>query len=79
MELLNVDQAADFLGVHRGTVYAWVESGRLPCLRAGSRLRFLREDLLSWARRNGGASDTFEDTPGVAEVGSGEDHRESRG
>lgn len=60
MELLNVQQAADFLGVHRGTIYAWVESGRLPCLRAGTRLRFIQADLLSWARSNGTESSAEE-------------------
>ena len=42
---LNLHQAAEYMGVKPGTVYDWVESGRLRCGRAGNRLRFRREDL----------------------------------
>ena len=46
--LLTVTEAATFMGVRPKTVYAWVASGRLSCLRAGNRLRFRTSDLERW-------------------------------
>lgn len=48
--LLSVAHAAEFMGVRPATVYAWVEAGRLPCLRAGSLIRFERESLFEWLK-----------------------------
>ena len=47
-ELLTVPEAAAFMRVKPKTVYAWVAEGRLPCLRAGNRLRFRTCDLERW-------------------------------
>ena len=47
--LLTVKEAAAFLRVRPGTVYTWVECGRLDCLRAGNRIRFRLVDLVAWA------------------------------
>jgi excisionase family DNA binding protein len=46
--LLNVKEAAQFLGVKPRTIYAWVAEGRIPYRRAGTALRFLRLELLEW-------------------------------
>lgn len=46
--LLNVKEAAEFMGVKPKTVYMWVSQGRLHALRAGNRLRFRRDDLMTW-------------------------------
>ncbi len=46
--LLTVKEAAALMRVRPGTVYAWVAAGRLPALRAGSRIRFRYDDLLAW-------------------------------
>lgn len=35
--LLTIDQVAEYMGVHRDTVYALVRSGRLPALQLGGR------------------------------------------
>lgn len=47
-ELLSVDQAASFLGVHAQTVRNYIRGGKLPAYRlAGERfIRVLRRDLL---------------------------------
>lgn len=47
-ELLSVDQAASFLGVHAQTVRNYIRAGKLPAYRlAGERfIRVLRRDLL---------------------------------
>jgi excisionase family DNA binding protein len=36
-KLLTIDQVAEYLGVHRDTVYSLVKSGRLPALQLGGR------------------------------------------
>jgi excisionase family DNA binding protein len=43
---LSVQDAAQFLGVSRQTVYLWVERKQIPRLRVmGRNIRFLRSDL----------------------------------
>ena len=43
---LTVRDAAEFLGVSRQTVYAWVERKQIPHFRMmGRNIRFLRSDL----------------------------------
>lgn len=46
--LLTVIEAADYLRVSKSTIYSWVEKNRLPCLRAGTLLRFKQSDLDAW-------------------------------
>ena len=46
--LLTASEAADYLRVSVSAVYSWVARGRLPCLRAGSLLRFRQSDLDAW-------------------------------
>ncbi len=52
-ELLSVDEAAGFLGVHAQTVRNYIRAGKLPAYRlAGERfLRVLRRDLLALLER----------------------------
>jgi excisionase family DNA binding protein len=53
--LLTVVEVAEMLRVHERTLRRWVEAGRFPCIRVGSRIRFSREDVGRWlsARREG--------------------------
>jgi len=46
--LWTVREAAAFLHLGRNTVYEWAASGKLPSLRLGSRIRFLRSALRRW-------------------------------
>jgi len=46
-ELLTIDQAAAFLHLAKPTVYFKVESGRLPYLKRGKRVLFLKADLMN--------------------------------
>ncbi|MBW3661119.1 MAG: helix-turn-helix domain-containing protein [Gemmatimonadetes bacterium] len=52
-EILSVDDAADYLGVHSQTVRNYIRSGKLPAYRlAGERyIRVLRKDLLALLER----------------------------
>jgi excisionase family DNA binding protein len=59
--LLTVEEAAAFLRVRPATVYEWVRSGRMPCLRLGPRaIRFTKPMVESWAleQRSGPALGT---------------------
>lgn len=51
-ELLNADEAADYLGVRPVTVYRWCREGRLPCLKVGKLWRLRRAALEEFLRRN---------------------------
>lgn len=53
--LLNVAQAAQFLGVHVGTIRRWARSNLLSGLKVGIRgdWRFSKEDLLKMVKSNG--------------------------
>jgi len=49
--LLRPEEVARLLGVRRSSVYEYVRTGRLPHVRVGRHVRFLREDLEEWVRR----------------------------
>jgi len=36
--LLDIEQAAQLLGVHVGTLYRWARANRGPCIRMGVRV-----------------------------------------
>lgn len=47
--LMNVKEAAEFLGVGVGTLYHWVSAGTVPHIKLSLRcLRFRREELERW-------------------------------
>jgi excisionase family DNA binding protein len=48
---LDVDGAADYLGLSRKAVYRLVERRRLPHHRAGKRLLFGRAELRAWVEQ----------------------------
>ena len=48
---LDVDGAAEFLGLSRKAVYHLVERRKLPHHRAGGRLLFERAELRRWVER----------------------------
>lgn len=49
-EVLNVKEAAAFLGVSSKTVYAKASDGILPHQRIGSRYIFLRSELIRFLK-----------------------------
>jgi excisionase family DNA binding protein len=52
MELCGYKEAAKFLGVPLGTLYAWVHQKRVPHVRFGARaVRFDRQALRAWIDR----------------------------
>src|SRR4051794_36079416 len=48
--LLKAADAAALLSVRTSWVYEAVRAGRLPCVRVGRHVRFLRSDLAQWVR-----------------------------
>ncbi len=52
---LSVDQIAEYLGVSRDTIYAWLNHKQMPGHRVGHLWKFKRAEVDSWVR-GGGAS-----------------------
>lgn len=44
-EIMTVEQAADYLQVHRLTVYRYIRQGLLPAARLGKVYRLFRRDV----------------------------------
>jgi len=57
IELLNIREAAQFLGVSETSLRRWTNASMLPCLRVGRRRerRFRRADLLAFMEQPAGA------------------------
>jgi len=43
--LMTVPEVANYLQVHKGTVYSWVWADKLPCVRIGDLVRFRKSDI----------------------------------
>jgi excisionase family DNA binding protein len=55
---MNIDEAAQFLGLAKKTLYNYVSAGKIPCYKPGGRLVFFkREELEEFAFRNRHAAD----------------------
>lgn len=67
MDLLDYNQAAEFLGVRRGTLYAWVSLKRVPHIRFSARcVRFDRGELEAWVEGQRVAAQASHAGPGSA-------------
>ncbi len=44
-EILTVEQAADYLQVHKMTVYRYIRDGMLPAAKLGKMYRLFRRDV----------------------------------
>ena len=49
--LLTAAAAASLLSVRKSWVYEAVRDGRLPCVRIGRHVRFVRSDLERWVHQ----------------------------
>ncbi|CAI8942668.1 helix-turn-helix domain-containing protein [Bacillus licheniformis] len=45
---LNVQEAADYLGVHHDTIYAMVRENQIPHFRVRKRIFFTRASIDAW-------------------------------
>ncbi len=44
-EILTVEQAAEYLQIHRITLYRYIREGLLPAVRLGKMYRLFRRDI----------------------------------
>ena len=56
IDLLSIQNAADYLGTSDVTVRRWLErsSDPLPCYRIGGRIRISQAELAAWIYRRSG-------------------------
>jgi excisionase family DNA binding protein len=60
---MTADEVADLMGIHESTVYEWARAGKLPAMRRGRVIRFLRWRIEAWI-----ADDS--EPPAVADAGA---------
>lgn len=53
---MSVDEIAEYLGVSKDTVYAWVAGTSMPGFKVGRFWKFKRDDVDIWVREGGAAS-----------------------
>jgi excisionase family DNA binding protein len=58
---MSVDEVAEYLGVSKDSVYAWLTSRGMPGYRVGRFWKFKRDDVDAWVRAGGAASASDED------------------
>jgi excisionase family DNA binding protein len=51
-KLLNIHEAAEYLGLKVSTLYAWVHQRRVPYVKVGRLVRFRPEALEKWLENN---------------------------
>ncbi|MFH1338324.1 MAG: helix-turn-helix domain-containing protein [Candidatus Omnitrophota bacterium] len=55
-KLLTIEKAAEYLGIHPGTLYRWARAKRIPAVKMGRVWRFRRERLDEWLDKQTGVS-----------------------
>ena len=50
-EVMNVDQAARYLGVSPDTLYKYLSEGKLPAFKLGNRWRLKKSTLDRWMEK----------------------------
>ena len=53
--LMTAKQVAGVLGFAEKTIFAWARSGRIPCKYYNGLPRFMRSEMIEWARTGGPA------------------------
>lgn len=52
---LSVEEIAEYLGVSKDTVYAWISKRGMPAHRIGRLWKFKSEEVDEWVRSGGAA------------------------
>ena len=52
---MSVDEIAEYLGVSKDTVYAWLSKKQMPGHRVGRFWKFKRDEVDGWVRGRGAA------------------------
>ncbi|OGS20058.1 MAG: hypothetical protein A3J83_03550 [Elusimicrobia bacterium RIFOXYA2_FULL_40_6] len=50
--LLNIDEAAEFLKMKKWTIYAWISQKKIPFIKCGRLVRFDIDVLSKWLQGN---------------------------
>ena len=50
MKLLTVRDVSAIIQAKPSTVYAWAETGRIPCHKLNGLLRFAEDEILAWIK-----------------------------
>lgn len=50
-QLLNTEEASEFLGISRNTLYEWVLQRKIPFIKVGRLLKFKQKDLDKWLKK----------------------------
>lgn len=54
---LSVEEIAEYLGISKDTVYAWISKKNMPAHRVGRFWKFLRVEVDTWVK-SGGADES---------------------
>lgn len=54
-KLMNIEEAASFLGIKKSRLYTATRKKELPFMKVGRLLRFEREHLNQWIKRQHGS------------------------
>jgi excisionase family DNA binding protein len=57
---LSVEEIAEYLGVSKDTVYAWINKRNMPAHRIGRLWKFKSEEIDEWVRSGGAAENKVE-------------------
>lgn len=49
-QFLSIEKAADFLGLAVQTLYGYTSKGKIPFIKKGKSVRFLKSDLEKWLK-----------------------------
>lgn len=49
-EVLNLDRACAFLNLAKPTVYGMVSQGKIPYMKQGKKLYFIKQELAAWLK-----------------------------
>ncbi len=52
---LSVEEIAEYLGVSKDTVYAWISKRNMPAHRIGRLWKFKADEIDEWVRSGGAA------------------------
>lgn len=50
---INAEQVAELLGCSKATVYNLTMTRRIPFVKPGKSIRFIKDDIMEWAKQEG--------------------------
>ena len=50
-KIMNIKEAAGYLGVHRSTLYRYAQEGKVPSFKLGADWRFTKKHIDEWIEK----------------------------